>query len=132
MTTLEIILVIMIALIVYGAHLIIKHFKDSYKVFKDANYRNMKDLSVLAEEGKLNKMLSVEEFNIWFNSPKDPDIYAHPGIFLRTDKLGVGHIEDYLEFASKGLVMVDDFKYLDIIEFEDRIRKDWFKKQREL
>lgn len=119
----------MIALILYGAYLIIKHFKDSYKTFRDANYRNMKNLSVLAEEGKLNRMLSVKEFNRWFNSPKDPRAYVGTGIFLRTDKLSLGHIEDYLEFASKGLVMVDDFEYKDIIEFEDRIRKDWHKKQ---
>jgi hypothetical protein len=42
-------------------------------------------------------MFSVENFNKWFVDPNNGAVYANRGIFLRLDKLSVGHIEDYLE-----------------------------------
>lgn len=76
-------------------------------------------------------MLDVDNFNRWFNEDKDKEIYAHPGIFLRVYKLSHGHIEDYIRMESKGIANIENFDYKDIVDFEDRIRKDWFKKQEE-
>ena len=41
-------------------------------------------------------IFNVDNFNIWFNHKDNGAEYAHPGIFLRGDKLSEGHVEDYL------------------------------------
>jgi len=41
-------------------------------------------------------IFNVDNFNIWFNHKNNRAEYAHSGIFLRTDKLSEGHVEDYL------------------------------------
>ena len=42
-------------------------------------------------------IFSVDNFNIWFNSPENGATYANPGIFKRTDKLSESHVDEYLK-----------------------------------
>ena len=74
----------------------------------------------------LEDILNVNLFNIWFNEPKDKSIYAHPGIFLRTDKLDGGHIDDYIKY--KHGVDPDTIDGRLKMNFESSIRKDWMDK----
>ena len=41
-------------------------------------------------------IFNVDNFNNWFNATDNNAIYAHSGIFLRTDKLSESHIHDYI------------------------------------
>lgn len=84
-------------------------------------------LKKLAIRGLFNSILDVDRFNVWFNSDKDPNIYAHPGIFLRLDKFSNSHLEEYIENVTEGLLFYDDFSDEDIRDFYLRIRKDWMK-----
>jgi hypothetical protein len=72
-------------------------------------------------------ILNVDNFNLWFNSPKDSGIYAHPGIFLRLDKLSTGHMTDYIENCY-GIESKSRFTESVIYEFHTRVRFDWIKK----
>jgi hypothetical protein len=99
----------------------------------------MKNLlnSILGRE-KINKVIPLQEiifnvdnFNIWFNHKDNGAQYAHPGIFLRVDKLSESHITDYLLKCYD--VENPDFLFSKpanemISEFQKEIRKDWFKK----
>lgn len=85
-------------------------------------------LQLLVDEGFLDSILSVKNFNDWFNSPKDASIYAHPGIFLRTDKLSSHHINDYIKMTTYGYLEYADFDENKMHSFYDKIRKDWVKK----
>ena len=128
MTALEIILTIVLLNILVTSYFVIKWFRIRHTVLMseyEANTSLMKDM---ASKGLFNNLLDVDRFNEWFNSPKDSSIYAHPGIFLRTDKLSQGHIEDYIYMTTCGILTIDYFEYNQIVDFEHRILNDWFKK----
>ena len=72
-------------------------------------------------------ILNVDNFNLWFNSPKDANIYAHPGIFLRLDKLSVSHIVNYITLCY-GIPTKDVSVKYDLYGFHDEIRADWMKR----
>ncbi len=72
-------------------------------------------------------ILNVDNFNLWFNSPKDAGIYAHPGIFLRLDKLSIGYIIEYIENCY-GIVSKEASVKYDLYKFHDEIRADWRKR----
>ena len=104
-----------------------------YFLFALFSKKNKKEEEVVIDENgvNLNEVFNVENFNTWFNdTSKSPDIYAHPGIFLRTDKLSGGHFEDYFDsipgIENGGKYYDDNHKR--VIEFEDEVREDWFKK----
>lgn len=73
-------------------------------------------------------VFSVEKFNKWFVSPKSNDIYAHAGIFGRTDKLGSSQFIDY--FIYLGLTRADAKSfyaenYKIVMKFENDVRTNW-------
>ena len=70
---------------------------------------------------------NIENFNNWFNNPDNNAVYANPGIFLRTDKLSVSHVLDYME-KCYGIVQSEAYKEHDVYAFTDLVRKDWLKK----
>lgn len=72
-------------------------------------------------------LFNVETFNTWFNSEDNNAVYAHPGIFLRLDKLSESHIKDYL-IKCHGLELSYWDIHEDISDFYEEIRKDWLKK----
>lgn len=70
----------------------------------------------------------VDNFNKWFNAPKPSHIYAHSGIFGRTDKLSGGHFVDYI--ASFGLTALESQAFYDdnnrrFVEFHREVEQDW-------
>lgn len=74
----------------------------------------------------------VSAFNKWWcDDTKPKEIYAHTGIYLRTDKLGSSYMKDYWQFLS-GLddelmdEIYDEFYFL-ANSFHDTVRKDWMK-----
>jgi len=86
-----------------------------------------KKIDNLLIKGAFDSILDVKKFNDWFNSKKDPSIYANPGIFLRLDKLSQGHIRSFIESESEGLLDYDYFDSRKLYKFEDKIRKNWIK-----
>jgi hypothetical protein len=72
-------------------------------------------------------IFNVDKFNEWFKNNKDKSIYAHAGIYLRTDKLSRVHIDDYISVITNGVISGKDFEELKIFKFEDKIRKNWIK-----
>jgi len=73
-------------------------------------------------------LLSVDAFNRWFNAPKPKHIYAHSGIFGRTDKLSGSHFVDYV--ASFGLLPLEaqafyDENYKIFVKFHREVEQDW-------
>lgn len=73
-------------------------------------------------------VMNVDNFNAWFNHPDNNATYAHPGIFLRLDKLSANHVTEYLEKCY-------DLKKEDLISpeydthiFMEKIIKDWLQK----
>lgn len=66
---------------------------------------------------------NIESFNAWFNAKDNKATYAHPGIFGRTDKLFLSHIQEYLEICY-GIINIDELK---IIAFKDQIQDAWRK-----
>jgi hypothetical protein len=72
-------------------------------------------------------LFNVETFNTWFNAKDNDAIYAHPGIFLRLDKLSRSTIEDYLVKCHN--LNLSDWDISDEVEkFYEEIRKDWLTK----
>jgi hypothetical protein len=67
-------------------------------------------------------IFNVDNFNEWFNDPNNNAVYAHSGIFLRTDKLSESHILDYIKNRFDGIKEPDHSK---ISEFYSKIRDDW-------
>jgi hypothetical protein len=72
---------------------------------------------------------NVDVFNAWWNDPDNGATYAHPGIYLRTDKLGISHIHEYLTYCHNIDIYEWDF-YHDNLQFIDDIRKDWIQQLR--
>jgi hypothetical protein len=78
-------------------------------------------------------VISVDNFNLWFNAPNNCATYAHPGIFLRLDKLSQHHIEEYFEICYGITEKNHNFVYSfekTICGFMEEIRLDWRKKQK--
>lgn len=77
----------------------------------------------------MNKNLFVvDNFNRWFNAPKPKEIYAHSGIFGRTDKLCTQNFYDYV--ASFGLTKSEAVGFVEenhkkFYEFQEEVRTDW-------
>jgi hypothetical protein len=128
MTTLEIILLITIVIGVAASLITINWFKQFNDDVIELWMRDKDAVRGLAKEGILDSIIDVEKFNNWFNSNKDPNVYAHPGIFLRLDKLSQGHIEDYIFAVTRGAVKYEDFDYELMRNFESHIRLDWILK----
>lgn len=127
MTNLEIVLIIIsVVFSVVLAYLINKNRVYSNR-FLSLWREDRQLLAKLARSGLFSSILDVDRFNEWFNSDKDPNIYAHPGIFLRLDKFSNSHLEEYIENATGGLLSYDDFSDEDIRDFYLRIRKNWMK-----
>jgi|688.fasta_scaffold338608_2 hypothetical protein len=76
-------------------------------------------------------LFNVDSFNEWFNDKDNGATYAHPGIFLRLDKLGKSQINEYLENAH-GVDLSQWDISTEVMEFEHAIRMDWRKKLSEL
>lgn len=128
MTNLEIILMIIIviflfAFIVYKNHIDVNHLNIQSKASVEVN-----KLQKLVDDGIFDSILNVNKFNNWFNSPKDESIYAHPGIFLRLDKLSTHHIHEYISTITNGYLKYEDFGQNKMYSFENKIRKNWVKK----
>lgn len=73
-------------------------------------------------------LFEVDYFNRWFNAPKPKHIYAHSGIFGRTDKLSGQHFVDYV--ASFGLQPLEaqafyDENHKQFTKFQDAVRDNW-------
>jgi hypothetical protein len=73
-------------------------------------------------------IINVDNFNLWFNNPNNGATYAHPGIFLRLDKLSLAHIWEYMEncygIERESLISLG----YDVSGFERAIRQDWLNK----
>ena len=72
-------------------------------------------------------LFNVDTFNTWFNDPENGAVYAHPGIFLRLDKLDESQIRDYL-VKCHGLDLNEWDIHDEIISFREDIRMSWMKK----
>lgn len=73
-------------------------------------------------------VLNVDNFNSWFNVPnKDEQIYAHPGIFLRLDKLSLSHVINYIH-CCYGIDPKKSSMDYDLYKFLEDIKKDWRKR----
>ncbi len=70
-------------------------------------------------------IFSIKNFNNWFKNNKNENIYAHAGIYLRTDKLSEHHVYDYVEVITNGLLSKEDFDENTIMMFKENIRQDW-------
>lgn len=66
-------------------------------------------------------IFNIDNFNEWFNDPNNNAVYAHSGIFLRTDKLSESHILDYI----KNRFDVKEPDHSKVSEFYYKIRDDW-------
>jgi len=76
-------------------------------------------------------IFNVDNFNIWFNHKDNGAQYAHPGIFLRIDKLSESHITDYLLkcYGVENPAFLFSKPANEMIsEFQKEIRKDWLNK----
>lgn len=104
MTAFEIILLIVIVVGAAASLVAINWFKNFNDDAIELWMRDKDGVRALAREGVFDSIIDVEKFNNWFNSNKDPNVYAHPGIFLRLDKLSQGHIEDYIWAITRGAV----------------------------
>jgi len=102
------------------------HRKIIEKLKSELEDKNKK-IDNLLIKGAFDSILDVNKFNDWYNSKKDPSIYANPGIFLRLDKLSQGHIRSFIESESEGLLDYDYFDSRKLYKFEDKIRKNWIK-----
>lgn len=124
---------LLIIVSIYATALMVLHFVTVYRHRKalDELYLQLSceqnKIYQLAQSGALDNLLNVKKFNEWFNAPKDKSIYAHPGIFLRTDKLSKGHFDDYIKMSTYGYLTYDDFDFSKMLAFEERVRKNWMK-----
>lgn len=80
-----------------------------------------------------NVIFNVDNFNEWFNEPNNGAVYANSGIFLRIDKLGESHVEDYLLkkynlvngsflFSKPYREMISDFKRDIITDWQNKLK----------
>ncbi len=103
------------------------------------DFLKKKEVEPKKEVKDINYIFNVNLFNDWFNNP-DNKSYAHPGIFLRLDKLDTGFFEEYFDYMVKkysieGLNKGSDItegEYHDrYIKFYGEVRIDWMKKRYE-
>lgn len=92
------------------------------------------EFKIINLEYNFQEIINIDNFNKWFNDPnKDPEIYAHSGIFLRLDKLSEGHFNDYF-LSCEGIDDLNHFKeeltFNEYYDFENAVRKDWREKQK--
>lgn len=99
------------------------------KRFNKKTERMAKELEFKLNLPGETDIFNVEKFNEWFCDPNNEATYAHTGIFLRLDKLSVGHIFEYLE-KRYGIKYGGPFLWSKptremLGDFEEEIRKDW-------
>lgn len=96
-----------------------------------AEVETVEDIQV---EMNNDAVFSVESFNEWFNDPENVAVYSHPGIYLRTDKLSMAQIEDYLDkkwgIDNSSSLYDNSSLYLLMLQFKEDIAIDWRKKIR--
>lgn len=132
MTTLEIILIVVLIVVSLSALASIRYFYTAYYEMIEAWLEDRSNVEKAVNNGSFNRILNVEDFNDWFCNNKDKEIYAHPGIFLRLDKLSQHHIQDFISVKSNGMIHYEYFGERKLIDFEKEISKDWRKKKNEL
>ena len=76
-----------------------------------------------------NLVFNVLKFNQWFNDPNNGAVYAHSGIYLRTDKLSLSHITEYLRNAH-GLNPNEHYTYDEANNFYYKVRENWYGQNR--
>ena len=93
------------------------------------------DFQMINLEYNFEEIISIDNFNTWFNDPNNGATYAHSGIFLRTDKLSASQFDDYF-LSCSGVDDLDHFKeeltFNEYYDFENAVRKDWQEKQKYL
>lgn len=102
-----------------------KIIKKISLLFKNKN-KNKEETSITIDESII---FNVDNFNNWFNDPKNGATYAHSGIFLRLDKLSESHIKEYL----KNVYNIDNFgpflwsqpTHIMVTNFMNNIKNDW-------
>ena len=72
-------------------------------------------------------IFNIDTFNKWFNDKDNNAVYSHSGVFLRTDKLSISQIKDYL-IKCHGLTLSEWDIDEDVRNFYEEIRKDWMDK----
>jgi len=132
MTNFEIFLITIVAIL-----LIVIYFSRKFHIrdWEDINLKLQLErgkLYILTQEGLMDSILSTKKFNKWFNSDKDSSLYAHSGIFLRLDKLSKSHFDNYIKMTTHGYLAYEDFDFVKMLSFEDRVRKNWRKQIDEL
>lgn len=71
-------------------------------------------------------VFDVNRFNTWFNEPDNGAVYAHSGIFLRTDKLSLHHIHEYIRNTfNKETYQFYELKESECYQFKKSIIADW-------
>ena len=123
----EIIFLIVIAVLTVSQIFILRGYFRYIKISSDFADRDYKIKKALQTPLFHSAIFNVKNFNNWFKNNKDRSIYANAGIYLRTDKLSRGHINDYLVVITNGMLSSKDFDELEIMRFEDKIRESWMK-----
>jgi len=123
----EFIFLIVIAVLTASQIFILRGYFRYIKLSNNFAERDGKIKEALKTQIFYSTIFNVKNFNNWFKNNKDKNIYAHAGIYLRTDKLSRGHINDYLRVITNGMLCNKDFDELEIMRFEDKIRESWMK-----
>jgi hypothetical protein len=123
----EFIFLIVIAVLTASQIFILRGYFRYINLSNDFAERESKIKKALQTPLFHSAIFNVKNFNNWFKNNKDKNIYAHAGIYLRTDKLSRGHINDYLGVITNGTLCNKDFDELEIMRFEDKIRESWMK-----
>ena len=100
----DLILLLALAIVCIASYLTIQYYRDAYYEMIDVHLNDCKKIETAVNSGSFDRMLNVKDFNEWFNSDKDKEIYAHPGIFLRLDKLSQHHIQDFIKAKSNDVI----------------------------
>lgn len=123
----EIIFLIAMVVLTWSQLFIIRGYFKYIKLSGEFADRENKIKEALQTPLFHSTIFNVKNFNNWFKNNKDKSIYAHAGIYLRTDKLSRGHINDYLGVITNGMLCNKDFDEIEIFRFEDKIRESWTK-----
>ena len=130
MSDLVFILFLILFLIIAG--LVIRYYQKSYYEMIEVWMECRSNIEKSVSDGSFDRILNVDDFNEWFNNNKDKEIYAHPGIFLRLDKLSQHHIQDFISVKSNGVINYEYFVEQKLIDFKEEIYKDWLEKKENL
>ncbi len=126
-SVLEVILFVMLTVMIAAYYALFYQSKKEKEDIEIKLHKEREELYNLAQSGVFDSLLNVKKFNNWFNSPKDKEMYAHPGIFLRTDKLSQHHFDDFIKMSTNGLLTCGDFDFKKMYDFENRVRDNWIK-----